>query len=356
MKVAEFEDLFALLRFLVQFDLGRHRQAHDRVLGVVDIGRRLGIVEGNRAGREGRVFHEETADEVVVVGQSAGRRRIRGQQQAGILDAAGGEHEDLGGDPEAAAIEAGDAHAGNLPVELIRLNIDDIGVQIDRDVFARLELFAKHMAEPSPFLVCLDHPADDLVVRKRQKLEISAVQLSHPDVGVVLADRQAADLVGAIVVGRQLLIGERPAAVGHPRPLGEVDRLKRPGETAPAVGAATEVARSRCVELVGDADALALVQRLGFPLRLEAAAFKETDAHRAADELPREGDAAGAAANHTKVRLDVNIFIDGAGINEHRSSFFPASCNLASSSNSLAHARLAFTLVRPGGTSIGAAK
>src|SRR6185312_3096894 len=159
------------------------------------------------------------------------------------------------------------------------------------------------------------------------RLERSAVQFQQPDLlcpQTLLPERR---IVAAVVDLNQLAcpaverrdIGVlyRPAAIGHPVALFEVDVDERTNPAAPAIGTAAQLSRPAGPEIVGEARIAALVERLRRRIEIDCAAFKQAGRYAVPLEFQREGNSGYAAPDNAYFRIQSGALRQLAGVDEH---------------------------------------
>ena len=189
-------------------------------------------------GVDAEVVLEVPADVVVLVADTPPRPTRGGEQDAGVVDAAGGEHERRRLDRERAAAGAADAERRHLAVRPDD-DLGDGGVEGDVEVRrgrqlveATGERVVRGEAEHRQLRAGLPHEWRRLVV--------------EPPSGRVVAGAHADRLMGARVVAVELVDAERPPVVGTRRSGDEVDPVERAdaqaGRRCPVARRATEAA------------------------------------------------------------------------------------------------------------------
>ena len=101
------------------------------------------------AGRKVQVFHEEAADQIVVVPEAVGPHVSRGQQQARVLDASGREDEAVRRDAKANTAQGRHLHALHRRSGRGEIERDDVGVKINANARSRGHLRPVLLAEAS---------------------------------------------------------------------------------------------------------------------------------------------------------------------------------------------------------------
>ncbi|MGH8650726.1 MAG: hypothetical protein ACREYE_00470 [Gammaproteobacteria bacterium] len=97
------------------------------------------------------MFHEVATHKVMLVAQARLLAAVREQEQACVLDRTGREHKELGFDPEPVSIQASYAHPAYFRRTLIRLDLDNVCIQIRLDGRRVLKLLAVDFAELDRF-------------------------------------------------------------------------------------------------------------------------------------------------------------------------------------------------------------
>lgn len=124
--------------------------------------------------------------EMIAVVVSSGRLAgVRGEQQAGVLDGAGGEHEEPGAHLEAVPGQRRRAHALDAAAVAALLQFDGIGVKVDGDVRRPAELVAKRRPEAPAGGVELAEAGQQPRARQRQRAQAGCVQRRERRLGVV---------------------------------------------------------------------------------------------------------------------------------------------------------------------------
>src|SRR6266850_1698366 len=93
-------------------------------VGAVEPNRQVGIREQENGGLLPGVFHEKSSDEVVLVAEPGFSDLIGQEEQAGVLDHACRQDEDLRCDPVSVAVQTGDADARDGPTVGARLDAE----------------------------------------------------------------------------------------------------------------------------------------------------------------------------------------------------------------------------------------
>jgi hypothetical protein len=109
----------------------------------------------------------------------------------------------------------------------------------------------------------------------------------------------------ALGIGGERRSIEGPTAGIHPGALTEIDVVEATEPAAPGIGVAAEKAQLRGLERrIESADAVALGQRLGRPIDLEAAAFDEAHLQTRRGKIEGKGDSGGARADDAEIAID----------------------------------------------------
>ena len=232
-----------------------------------------------------RVLHEVASHLVVLVAQTGRHDVARHQQHANVLDAPGRQHIVLGHDVEARPRQRPHRQPRHGARRRVGLDRQHVGVVVHAHVGHALQGLAVHQAEAGGRAEAVDRRLEPLLV-ERQRLGAPVVELGHRAVDVVIVAGHFQDLVGQLVVALELGLRERPAAVGDPRPVLEIDRVQRPAPAAPGVGAAAQIPQLAHVQrVVRQADVGRGVQRLVDPLEVQPAAFQQGHRQTRAGQL-----------------------------------------------------------------------
>ncbi len=188
------------------------------------------------------MLEEVPADEIVLVPDTAAAHAVGRKQQAGVLDAAGRQHDDRCPDREAVARESGGVDALDASAVRIRLDLDGVGVEKDVDPWRRLQHGPVAFAERPPGLgddLCQDVGEPARLPEERARAVGADDILRITPLGLQAHDRPRRRVVRVEVFAR-----DRPAAPCHPRSLGEVARLEWSAVATPVIRAATEVTQA----------------------------------------------------------------------------------------------------------------
>ena len=238
---------------------------------------------------------EIATDEPAGIAGNAGRLGGGEQQEPGILDASGGEHEPVRADRQVVPVERADLdrRAGRA----LQTGSRDRGVQHQVDVLRPLESLTIAMAE------VLDLDVKDLIGEGGIPGQYPVwSEDTGPVLGVVVEGGKPADLVGPGIVGTKLVEAEGPAAGVAPVPRLEIERLQRTAPARPHGGRAAEGADAGIPQHgIRLADDLALEQALGLRLVHRSARLQQAHAQPRRLELQGERDARRAGAHDAEV-------------------------------------------------------
>ena len=286
---------------------------------------RLGKVDDTV--QEAGVILEVATNQVIAVADAGALLTVGGQQQAGILDTARGQHEDLGLDGGRHALQGADLGAFHRAAPRVALQLDDVGLDVDLDVLGRLELATIGFAHLQRRTVLGDDLFNLLGVEGvagglgRQSLGGTMgglAGIAHPVGRVVIVGRDLQDGMRALVERLQVCTTDGPAAGIHPRAMLERALIPRTAETAPTVAAATqEAAASAIGEVVGDAHAGPPVKVGSGFITGKAAALKHDGVDAGFLQLQRHGDACSAAADDTDLGLNDGARGQFVGVDQH---------------------------------------
>ena len=266
------------------------------------------------------MFHEEAADQVVAVAEPGRLHVARVQQKARVLDPAGSEDEDAGDHLERFAVQGGHGHAVDHRVDWVPVDQGDVGVKDDLDVCGAIQLVAIVRSEALG-VVSGNHRFDPCGVERKQ----GQVEQSRDVVGLVAKRTEVDDVVGSPVVGVQLLVSERPAAIGNRRGGLEVHRSHRRAMAAPVIGRATEISQPRGgKDGIRPAHIQRAGQRMGRLVELLAATFEQNYPRFVACQRLSDGDPCGAGADDADLGFEALALGDLASVDEHGPLFSAA--------------------------------
>lgn len=147
--------------------------------------------------------------------------------------------------------------------ELASLTLEPLNVEVPHDRGPWIGLDAGHvtMQQDAYVLGPLQvGPVDLAEARRRAVLPeaelhfvgIEGVRLGPklpPCLGVVGIRPELADRLSTPIERVEILPGDRPAAVGHPPPGSDIDRLQRHAQAVPVIGGATEKAKPCYIQI-----------------------------------------------------------------------------------------------------------
>ncbi len=182
-----------------------------------------------------------------------------------------------------------------------RLNVSHVGVQNERHRIAVGQVLHPTSGETFPHVVeAPESRADRVLVEGRQTL---ADLVPQRFVVAHLAELEL--IVHGRVVGRQLRIGDGPAAVRHPRPVPEIDVVEQRASAAPDIGGAPQKAQAGIDQIVvGHAFAATGVEVLSGLLEIQAAALQQADGMTELGQTPGQRNAGRAGAGNADVSLE----------------------------------------------------
>ena len=188
-----------------------------------------------------RMLHEEAPDEAVPIADPVGRHIVRKEQEARILEPARGQHEQPRRELEPRSREAPRPDAQHGAGVVARLEPERIGVEIAADGAGLAQLFPIDLAEAGRRAEAVDRRFELLRV-ERQEARAAMADLARSRFRVVAVAGDLAQPMRTAVIRPQHRSRKRPAAIFHPRPLCEIDRVERAAPSAPRVGIASEIA------------------------------------------------------------------------------------------------------------------
>ena len=261
--------------------------------------------------QEVRVVGEAAADPAGAVADALGDLAGEVEEEARVLDAAGAEGVGAGADGEAGVgrVVAAEDRAGDGGERVVEAEVDEVGVEDERDPVGGLDLGPVLLGEAG----------------RGAEAELEAVEvvagLAHRQVGRLAGGGQVEDGVGLGPVGVEVEPGDRPAGERHPGPGHEVDGVEGAAPAAPVVRGAAEVAQAADVEVeVFQAEVGAAVGVLALLGDLEPAGLHQRDRGAGGGEAAGQRDAGGTGADHADVEAAVEgAAVDGAGVGDHDS-------------------------------------
>ncbi len=210
---------------------------------------------------------EEAPDQIVGVADAARHHVVGRQHQPCDFHRAHRQHRAFRLDFEYAAGERCNVELVDVGAVGGKPQTGHVGVQIGGKLRNPLQVFgialakmgrqlaAAHLAELEP---AGDDPA--LAERKRRPFR------RGPFFGFLIKPRSGlAERLGARVIGLERGSPERPARIGHPAALFEIDIVHGPAPAAPNIRAAAEATQPRRLQRqIGRANLGAVIERLGF--------------------------------------------------------------------------------------------
>ena len=182
-----------------------------------------------------RVLHEEAPNLSVAVADALRRRLAGRQQQAGVLDAAAGEHVNLGCNLALAAVAIADFHLVQATAAGVRQQLGGGGVN-DHRCFPPMQNVPCPPAAET-LLQGVEAPAAD---GEAMRIQAKALRAVRPRWLLLRQGAYPQVPLGAFVALRQVRLADRPAAVAHPVAPLEIDCVQARAATAPDVGGAAE--------------------------------------------------------------------------------------------------------------------
>ena len=297
-------------------------EMHAIGIGIVQVIRREPAVEqhhGRGLARNGMVG-EIAAHQIVAVADTRRHHVVGGEHQARILDRAHAKNRDARPDRERRPAKRRDLHMVQLPCILRELERRDIGVQIEIEIFDALQVFGIAFTE-------MGRQRAAAHFRKLEKGGVNAAIAegkrrvagpAAPDFRLVIDRWSRLDqALCPRVIGFQRLASERPARMGKPAPLLEIDFVQRPAPAAPMIGAAAKKAQPRTVQRqIMHAGFRPVVKGLGRGIEFHTAAFQQRHARFGIGQCDRQRDSGGAAADQQNIGVDGRACRNGAGIDE----------------------------------------
>ncbi len=283
-----------------------------------------GGIDGDLGGEALGVVLEVAAHHVVPVAQAGWAARPAGQQQPGVLDGTTGQHDHGCPHPEPAAVQRGHVDAVDPLAPVVQVHLGDVGQRDEVDAVARPQPAAQQLAEAQRVGVLVEDQGS-------QAVTVESEAVVGRGAGPVVGGRPRAveqggrPLVATPQVGRV----ERPARVGNPGPLPQVDVVERGLAARPGVGGAAEPPLAAGpVDVV--AGALDRGERGGDVVGHHPAALEHGDAQAPPGERERGGGAGRARADDADGVVEHGTVGEPAGVVHGQRSRRPgAACHLA---------------------------
>src|SRR4030081_2933936 len=153
--------------------MSRHHSAVIVVLVIIKPVPRPLAMRPNPGAVDARMVHEKAPDEAVMIAEAVRPPLARAyQHQAGVLDSACREYEYLGRHARAPSRQRRDPDGAHLAPTIVRVDVDGIGVEVNRDVGGPLQLIEVVAAEPDGRTELRD-PVNDPPARQRQPFDVA---------------------------------------------------------------------------------------------------------------------------------------------------------------------------------------
>ena len=260
-----------------------------------------------------RVLHEVAPDHIVSVGHSFALLPARGQQHTRVLDAAEREHVSPGFDAERAAIQRAAPERRDAIETGVETHLRDVRTQHHLEIAGRLELVAISRAKARRRTDLVETVFDGAADRQQRLLR----RLRPGDrVPFKRADLQRA--ARAVVPGDELLVADRPPAVGHVVPRLEVVRKQGAAPALPVPCRATQRAHPHRRERPQvEASEPAFIKPLRLVLAPEASALEQHDGQARPHQVERDGNPRRAAPGDTDVSFQCGSGLEGPRVDKH---------------------------------------
>jgi hypothetical protein len=204
----------------------------------VETGLVSGIGEHDLAAVILNVGHEEPADQVPIVPEPVPFRTGR-QQQARVLNSAGGEYEHFCPNRKTMAVERRYARLEHFPAGFVRNEPHDIGVQVDGELPGGAQGWRIDLGKARGWAELQYFAPKVLAVKGGRHFG----RVDTPVIGGVIKRAELADLLGTPIPGIQIGAIERPTAERNSVPALEVDRIERQTPSTPVIGCPAKIAQ-----------------------------------------------------------------------------------------------------------------
>ena len=198
-----------------------------------------GLGQMKPGGLDFEVFHEEAADEVVVVTETFLGLGAGGQQEAGVLDGVAGEDEILCFYLEGLSGEVADGEVFDGLDRFVGVDRGDVRIGVEVNILRFFYGVAIFCSEAGGRAELPDLVPDGGVIFRQEGLECGIFPL--PVFYVILIGTEVEDFLGLGVIGVEVGFFNRPAAMGDPVSFFEVHGVECGAEAGPVVAGAAEV-------------------------------------------------------------------------------------------------------------------
>jgi hypothetical protein len=192
--------------------------------------------EHGRAVQPSRVLHVIAADQITLVADTTSHLAFRGQQQPRVLQTATSDDEMLRRNPVSSLARGHDVKAADDGRVRVFFDLDDTSIEIDLDVGRPGQQVQIVLAETERPGHQENRRVQIVIVKRGSEMSVPC------DDAEIIVGGHLQNPAGARVKGLELRVVERPAAVGHPRPCLEVERIHWPQAEPPAPQATPPIA------------------------------------------------------------------------------------------------------------------